>query len=81
MFGDVLGMDATLLALSRLSAAPGALGEYNGKFMCKPVRSTRRFVRYLAQPYSPKLSQFLPTGKNAGSLQGSGSHAIHTMNR
>jgi len=57
------GMDAQrLLALSSYRAAP-AHWRIQRQVHVQPVRSTRRFVRYLAQPYSPKLSQFLPTEK------------------
>src|SRR5207248_10869085 len=43
-------------------------------------RSTRRFLRHLAQSYSSKLSQFLPTGKTLAVYRDQ-ARARSTMNR
>ena len=47
MFGDVWQWTASAyVALSRLSPAAGAVGEYNGKFMMRPDDAARRLHRH-----------------------------------
>ena len=59
-----LGVDAERVravpGLSRRS--PGALGEYNGKFMCGPAGAARRLVLHAARPRARELPQLLPAG-------------------
>jgi len=77
MFGDVWEWDAQrLLALSRLSGGAGCTGRNNGKFMCNQYvlrggscATSRSHIREVIAISSNR--------KNAGSLQGSGSRAIH----
>jgi hypothetical protein len=44
-----------LFAVPRLVPANGALGEYNGKFMCNQWRPARRLMRHLAVTHPQNL--------------------------
>ena len=79
MFGDVWEWTRSAY-LSRLSGGAGRTGRIQRQVHVQPVRPTRRFVRHLAQSYSPKLSQFLPTGKTLAVYRDQ-ARARSTMNR
>ena len=43
-----------------IAAAAGAVGEYNGKFMCNQYGAARRLVRHAARAHPRQLPQLLP---------------------
>ena len=49
--------------LSRLRPLPGALGEYNGKFMCNQYVLRGGSVRHARQPLTSDLPQLLSAGR------------------
>ena len=74
LFGDVWEWTSERLQpLSRASARrPGAVGEYNGKFMVNQIRAAGRLVRHPARPRPGHLPQLLPAVGAAGPSPASG---------
>jgi len=76
-----LGMDAQrLLALSRLSRGAGRSRRIQRQVHVQPIRFAWRFLRHVAQPHSPHVSQFLPTRETLA-VYGDQTRTRSTMNR